>query len=308
MTTHKLVGKRIGAMAPLAFAIAVLVASLALPNVLAAEAAQVEDWRITSAGSSGTDVTVGPRFRLHNRTIGRALVYGERRFGINLVWGDSSGIPNVRFSRSSGTGPLRYNQLVGIHVAGGDYLRYKERPFGINLGWRSTPGNQWRIGGGEGVVKTGEAISLYNNVEKDVMVYASRPFGINLRWFKDVSDDQVTTANANLAVRIGPFPSPGECSGRVVWRLTPLSLTGSAGISHAVTVDRSFNENTVSVGPSEFYCQFDAVTGNLRTGTWRVQASTPVWNATCEASLHAGNNPVHFRQFRSSCVDGVGFP
>ena len=56
-------------------------------------------------------------YDLFNAKIGESLVYGERRFGINLVWGDAANSNNIRFARQSGsTSPIKYNQMVAINV------------------------------------------------------------------------------------------------------------------------------------------------------------------------------------------------
>jgi len=285
-----------------------------LPAVANADATDPQDWLITG-GPSGDVVPRTQKYHLVNRTNDRAVIYGERTFGINLVWGSPFGPANIRFDPVVRREGMRYERSVAIRVAGGGYLRYKSRLFGINLSWSSTPVYEWRIRGGPSGqhVHRGDSVAIYNKTEHDVVVYGVRGVGINLRWFKDVQNDanQVTTANANLAVRTGPYSSPGGCSGRVIWQLTPVSLTGSTGVATAVTVDRTFNENAENVGPGQWYCIFDATEGFLRTGTWRIQASTPVWSATCDVTLGAGANllkPVHFTQYRSGCVNGVGWP
>ena len=127
-------------------------------------------------------------YDLFNAKIGESLVYGERRFGINLVWGDAANSNNIRFARQSGsTSPIKYNQMVAINVRRGGWLVHRQRDFGVNLGWSDTPRYEWRIDGGDpqdDVVVPG-LIALYNSVENDWLMYVPRDFGINLRWSGD---------------------------------------------------------------------------------------------------------------------------
>ena len=127
-------------------------------------------------------------YDLFNAKIGEALVYGERRWGINLVWGDSQTSDNVRFARQGGSrDPLKYAQRVAIHIRKGGWLVYKKRDVGINLGWSDSPKFEWRIDGGDAkdnVVLPG-LIALHNSVEDDWLMYVPRDFGINLRWSAD---------------------------------------------------------------------------------------------------------------------------
>ena len=47
----------------------------------------------------------------------------------------------------------------------------------------------------------------------------------------------------------------------------------------------------------------------LRPGTWRVEARSPVWVASCSVALDAGGNAnVNFEQFKSGCGRGSSFP
>ena len=110
--------------------------------------------------------------------IGSALVYGERRFGINLVWSDPYRSDNVRFARQSGSRtPIKYGQQIAINIRGGGWLVYKKRTFGINLGWSDSPRYEWRIDGGDpkdNVLIPG-LIALHNSVENDwLMLRAAR--------------------------------------------------------------------------------------------------------------------------------------
>jgi hypothetical protein len=174
----------------LVLTLAAVTAGAAASMVPAAEAAQIADWKVTSAGPTGSSVVPGvTAYRLDNRTAGSALVYGQRDFGINLVWGSSSGPVNVRFERPSTSpnhGPLQFGEPLAVRISGGGYVRYKVRTFGINLDWSSTPVFDWGIYGGTGTIRTGASVSLYNRTESDHLVHARRTFGINLCWYQDV--------------------------------------------------------------------------------------------------------------------------
>jgi hypothetical protein len=139
--------------------------------------------------------------------------------------------------------------------------------------------------------RTGTA--LENAVRHDYPIYAERYYGINLRWYTDVVDaeDAVTTANAYFGYRTGLYGRHGTgrgCSAHIVWQLTPVSLTGSTGISDPVTIRREFDESAVYRGSTGWWCEFRTFTGNLRTGIWRVDVAGPVWTATCTRHLVEG--------------------
>jgi hypothetical protein len=127
-------------------------------------------------------------YDLLNAKIGQALVYGERRFGINLVWGDPANSNNIRFARRAGsTAALKYGEAVAINVRKGGWLKYGERPVGINLRWSDTPVYEWRIDGGAANSDVGmrSLVALYNLQHDDWVMYVPRDFGINLRWSGD---------------------------------------------------------------------------------------------------------------------------
>lgn len=125
------------------------------------------------------------------------------------------------------------------------------------------------------------------------------------------STHEPTDADLSVSLRVGPFSDPGTgpCTGHVVWRLSPVSLTGSSGKSTEQVVDRDYEVQPSLVGPGEWYCFFNDVVGGLRVGDWRVSAQTPVWGTSCETMLLLGRNIANFTQYRQGCVDdGFGYP
>jgi hypothetical protein len=151
------------------------------------------DWSIFGKDPA-VDKTVVPNgtrhtYDLFNLTDSNTLVYGHRPGNnINLRWGDPDQSDNIRFLRQSGSSePIRYGELLAIHVRGGDFLVYQRGRWGINLGWSDKPKFEWKIlGGTEGqVVPTFRPVGLYSMVERDYLIYEPRDSGINLKWFKD---------------------------------------------------------------------------------------------------------------------------
>lgn len=148
------------------------------------------NWIITSHSNSVTPVVPAAtqKYDLLNTTVNEAIVYGERRYGINLVWGDPGKSDNIRFQRASNSNdPLRYGELIAINVRRGGFVVYEKRDFGINLVWREVPSFEWELAGGNKgeIVKTGSVVALFNTVEKDFLFYDPRSYGINLKWLKD---------------------------------------------------------------------------------------------------------------------------
>ena len=165
------------------------------------------DWAILPRDPSIKTVNpddIKHRYDLFNLTDSNALVYGERSGNnINLRWGDPDRSDNIRFWRKSGSKePLRYGELIAIHVRGGNFLVYKSGRWGINLGWADKPKFEWKIFGegkeGE-VVPTFKPVALFSIVENDYLIYESRDSGINLKWFKDSGKYQ----KINKAIQAG---------------------------------------------------------------------------------------------------------
>jgi len=159
---------------------------LAVPSQAFAQ--NMQDWQ--ARGGTGAIQSFSSNFTLFNVTDKEGLKYGSRFAGINLTWDKSTTQTNVRFDKKTGSGDVKYGELIGINIKGGGFLRYEKRSFGINLGWSSSsaPVYEWIVlGGVEGTpVKFGDPIALYNERAKDVMIYGSRPGPvINLIWLKD---------------------------------------------------------------------------------------------------------------------------
>jgi hypothetical protein len=148
------------------------------------------EWAVIPPSSATRSIVpdVDHDYDIFDAKVGAALVYGERRFGINLVWGDAATSNNVRFARQSGArDPIKYKESIAINIRRGGWLVYKKREVGINLGWSDSPKFEWRIDGGEprDTVALPGLIALHNSVENDWLFYAPREFGINLRWTGD---------------------------------------------------------------------------------------------------------------------------
>src|SRR5574341_128643 len=120
-----------------------------------------------------------------------------------------------------------------------------------------------------------------------------------------------TTASVGLSVKGFTVGDPTiKCQGRIIWRLDPLTLTGSEGRSTTLTLDKSYSDITPSLEGSEWRCYFNEAFGatGLRVGTWRISAQLGTWAASCDEALAAGNNTIHFTQGRQGCVAGFAYP
>jgi plastocyanin len=280
-------------------------ASSAAPEVAAISAAQKPyDWSLRGA-PAGTQLDEGEKVAFTNETYaGHEIYYHERDWGINLKWRDWRLGRNVWFKRYvTGGGAIRYGERVAVYVDGGGYLRHAWRPFGITLKWSDYPVYEWEIRGVNALGSTvhyGDVIALYNRDRPAFLVYGWQLLGINLVWWQGTSP--TTTANVSLGVRFPVPPGVVRCTLSVTWRLDPVSLTGSTGESSTRTFTTSA-DTTPSRGEGDnWYCYVLASTGNLRVGTWRIQAQTPLWATSCNVSLHAGGNSAHFTQNRSGCT------
>jgi hypothetical protein len=194
------------------------------------------NWIITSQNNSVTPVIPAGTHTLDlvNTTVHEAIVYGERRYGINLVWGDPGKSDNIRFQRSSGSkGPLKFGELIAINVRRGGFLVYHKRNFGIRLVWRDEPSFEWKIAGGkEGeIVNTGKVVALFNTVEKDFLFYDPREYGINLKWQKDKGkfNKSLFESVADKAVDIGKDAAMETVGGKVLKTAKKAGLGSVAG-------------------------------------------------------------------------------
>lgn len=154
---------------------------------------ELKDWTVLSDRPSvELIIPEDPEYTydLFNNSHSGALVYKERRWGINLSFDDPAKSNNVRFRRESGSSePIKYDEPVAINIRGGGYVVYQRDRWGINLGWSNTPKYEWRIQGNEGtagtLVPVNKAVGLYSTVENDTLAYEVRDWGVNLKWFKD---------------------------------------------------------------------------------------------------------------------------
>lgn len=167
---------------------------------MSAESSQLTDlfnWRILSSSNVPPDLTspnksIRPsdsfQYDLYNIYEKEAIVYGKRRWGINLVWGDPGDSDNIRFLRKNGSSDsLKSDELIAIGVRRGGFLKYKKRRWGINIVWSKSPVFEWKIvlPDPSERLRTGNAVAIFNMVEKDFVFYDPRSYGINLKWLKD---------------------------------------------------------------------------------------------------------------------------
>lgn len=287
----------------------VLLAAHALATASGAPAAAPYDWELRNPNPpAGAEVRTGDTMRLVNKTNGSALVFGERKYGINLVWEKASGSKNIFFAKQGRSQqPVLYGDKIGIAVTGnpGGYPVYKERKYGINLVYSSTQAYEWEIrGGATGTpVRWGDVVGFFNTTDRKYVVYGQRAFGINLVW-SGSSAPGPTRADVSHTVRIGPFtePLPQGCTGTVTWNFVPVRVTGTTGRTTALTFNQAFAVPTSAVGPAEYYCKVFTITPGFATGRWRIEArfgASP--GASCELDLRAGMNSALLTQNKVGC-------
>jgi hypothetical protein len=254
-------------------------------------------------------LTAGHSYGMKNLDVNRYIRYGEQDNGINLVWTNT--LSREMFFRNEGSQgePVAYGHWVAIAIADGGYLRYKVRSRGINLSWSDDPVYEWKLTGGT----TGSTIpyqdnqfALLNQVESDHVVYCVRTYGINLRWADDCSTFDGTDEEARVGINYriplgggGTEPSFGSVS--FTGQLTDASGTGGA---------TSFQRSDQWDAPPGSDSGLASVNvSGLRAGTWRIEARTPVWVASCSLNLDDGGNPsVNFQQLKNGCARGSSFP
>jgi len=117
-----------------------------------------------------------------------------------------------------------------------------------------------------------------------------------------------TAAVVLLSLKNGTTNGTVECSDmRIVWRLEPLNLTGPDGRSEALTIDKTYSAHK-QPGGLGFICYYDESVAGLRTGSWRIGANPTTGGTSCEETLVAGANLIHFASDRQGCVRGTGYP
>jgi len=167
----------------------------------AAAEVQGQEWiarSTTSAKGNGAAIVGGDRFRLVNNIIDRALVYGSRKYGINLVWGAISNPGSDAYFVTEGSGEevVRYGDNVALAITENPtrparpFLKYKSRDYGINLDWTTAKVYEWKVSGagraGKGSpVRYGDKFLLFNarsSSKGGFLYYNERKYGINLSW------------------------------------------------------------------------------------------------------------------------------
>lgn len=154
------------------------------------------DWAVIPNAESIETIVLGTNhtYDLVNLSVGEALMYQKRDWGIHLGFGDPSSSSNIKFQRKAGkTGSLQFGEMFAISVRNGRWLYYAKREYGINLNWSESPKYEWRFDssdGKTGVIRTLAQVGLYSSVENDQVIYEIRDWGVNLKWFKDAGKYQ----------------------------------------------------------------------------------------------------------------------
>lgn len=87
----------------------------------------------------------------------------------------------------------------------------------------------------------------------------------------------------------------GGCSGQINWTLTPIMLTGNSGIDTEQRIYQRYDVKQSSIGPRRFACYVNRIVVGLRTGRWKVAASTQNgWYTSCEVDLGSGGGFANF--------------
>jgi len=203
---------------------------------------------------------------LRSTVNGKYLIYGKRRYGINLVW--TAKVKgrhyknSFKFERKNkrDRSPLKYGELVAIHVYRGGYIKYKKRKWGINLSWSKSPSYQWKITGGDNGTQIryqGNLVGIYNTKARNHIVYCKRSWGINLRWAKDCKRSGRSSGPRELSftywlkaqkVAQGVRPyllnwNPGPPKNAYLKSITITKAAGFSGyIVHLIKKDKPFKD------------------------------------------------------------------
>jgi hypothetical protein len=113
---------------------------------------------------------------------------------------------------------------------------------------------------------------------------------------------------------LGPFQTttapPGFCQATLTWTVTPVSLTGTTGVTTPFTTTVTANPAPTwlqdpSSGLYSARCPYGQMVGNLKPGTWMVSINANgaggTWQAQCQAMLAAGMNGRTFRWNQPGC-------
>ncbi len=263
------------------------------------------EWRIDTSDPSAMAIYPDEQYWLFNNMNDQFIKYGKRKYGINLIWSPDFEPRNITFQRQSGSGPLKYGELLAIHVAGGGYLRYGSQNYGINLVWSSTPVYEWRFmpqykQAGEVINPNDNWMGLVNATSGKPLssIGNSRTYGINLFW----SDFQLPT-QAGVSFNFVK-PSDGVCKDSVVWYLYPVNLTGSDGY------DRNHTVYLTNGGVQDGLCRYfgypqdpsGQIGIGLKTGTWQVDMLSTTKDASCQVFLGRERNTVEFNERNNGCI------
>ncbi|MBI3804691.1 MAG: hypothetical protein HY282_13115 [Nitrospirae bacterium] len=125
-----------------------------------------------------------------------------------------------------------------------------------------------------------------------------------------------TTASLFLTVDhlLGPFQTqtfpPDFCRATLTWTVTPLTLTGTTGLTTPFknTVMANPAPSATYDAPSGLYtahCPYGQMVGNLRTGTWNAAVSADgaggSWQAQCQVTASPGMNVRRFLWGQPGC-------
>lgn len=267
----------------------------------------LEEWTIERS-TPEQFLTAGNTYQLKNLFHDRYMVYGKRDWGINLVWSDES-FRDLFFQKQGSQGQtIAYDEPIAIAIADGGYLRYKTRDWGINLGWSDDPVYEWKLTGGQSgteIAYAGNMFGIHNSESKDHVVYCQRGWGINLKWAGDCSRFEApeTTARCTILWRTPIDGGLSDSNGTVTFQGQFQSGSGSDG---ATTFEREID--WMAPAALDFgYANASLI--NLRIGTWRINAFTPRWAASCLVDLAAGTNAsVNFEEFSTTCGRGFDWP
>ncbi|WP_404953130.1 hypothetical protein [Streptomyces sp. 147326] len=274
----------------------------------------LEEWVIERAGRNvlftGTIYAY-----LKNTHINRYLIYAERRSAIDLAWTDNGGRATISFGDPfSPRVEVKFGQAIPIAINGGGYLRYRRRSFlgGISLGWSNSPIAEWILTGGPAGtnVPVNSPFGLFNTATSSHLVHCWQFFSIALKWSKNCNRLGAPTPTAPAYVSInyrtplgggGTQPSTGSVT--FSGQLTSPAGTSDMGETSFQQTDRWEAQPGATSGNAQVNLS------NLKAGTWRVEARSPLWYAVCDVVLAAGRNEfINFQQNRNGCTRGIEFP
>jgi hypothetical protein len=136
----------------------------------------------------------GRSYNLKHREQKRYIGWEYQRWGVNLGYSSDATTDTAhKMARWFFTGQaessrmVRFGELVAMgYGTSPSFYKYAVTNIGINLVNTGTPSYEWRLIGAPGtagqIVRTGEPLAIWNEVEEGFLIYFDRNLGVDLGW------------------------------------------------------------------------------------------------------------------------------